>query len=85
VVDRLARPYFGLHTLDWRAVEIDPGGVSFCLSVSDWAALFARTGFAIDDIREPKAPDSAEGVQFYVDAEWAKQWPTELVWKVHKG
>ena len=85
VADRLVRPYFGLHTLDWTEVEIDPGGVNFCLPVSGWAALFRQVGFSIDDIREPRAPEPAEGVQFFVEAEWAKQWPCELVWKVHKS
>lgn len=84
VVDRLERPYFGMHTLDWRDVEIDPGGVNFCLPLSDWVALFHRIGFTVDDLREPRAPESAGGVEFFVDAEWAKRWPSELVWKVHR-
>lgn len=82
VVDRLVRPYFGLHTLDWRDVEIDPGGVNFCLPVSGWVELFHRVGFAIDDLREPRAPEAALGVEFFVSAEWARRWPSELVWKV---
>ncbi|MCP3910902.1 MAG: class I SAM-dependent methyltransferase [Actinomycetia bacterium] len=84
IVDRLVRPYFGMHTLDWREVEVDPGGVNFCLPVSEWVVLFRRTGFTIDDLREPRAPESAHGVEFSIDAEWAKRWPSELVWKVHK-
>jgi len=83
--DRLVRPYFGMHTLDWREVEIDPGGVNFCLPISEWANLFHRIGFTIDALLEPRAPESAQGVAFFVDAEWAKQWPSELVWKVHKS
>ncbi len=84
VGDRLVRPYFDMHTLDWREVEIDPGGVNFCLPVSDWVELFHRIGFGIDDLREPRAPDSANGVQFFVAAEWAKRWPSELVWKLRR-
>ncbi len=30
---KLVRPYFGMHTLDWRRAQIDPGGVNFCLPV----------------------------------------------------
>lgn len=84
VADRLARPYFGMHTLDWREVEIDPGGVSFCLPISDWMALFRRVGFVVDDLREPRAPESAEGAEFFADAEWSKHWPSELVWNVRR-
>jgi len=84
VGQRLVRPYFGLHTVDWRDAEIDPGGVNFALPLSDWVALFRRLGFAIDDLREPRAPASAEGVEFYTEAEWARQWPCELVWKLTK-
>jgi SAM-dependent methyltransferase len=82
--DRLVRPYFGMHTLGWRDVEIKPGGVNFCLPVSDWVGLLNRIGFTIDDLREPRAPESAEGVEFFVNAEWARRWPSELVWKVRR-
>ena len=84
-VDRLVQPYFGMHTLDWRAVEIDPGGVNFCLPLSDWVALFRQIGFTIDDLREPRAPDTAEGTEFFIDAHWARQWPSEVVWKLTRA
>ncbi len=80
----LVRPYFGMHTLDWRDVEIEPGGVNFCLPVSGWMALFNEIGFAVDDLQEPRAPESADGVRDFVSAEWAQRWPSELVWKVRK-
>jgi SAM-dependent methyltransferase len=84
LTDRLARPYFGMHTLDWRGAEIDPGGVNFCLPMSRWVALFRQIGFTVDDLREPQAPENAEGTEFFVDATWAKNWPSELVWKVSR-
>ena len=86
VVERLERPYFGLHTLDWREVEVDPGGVNFALPLSDWMALFRRIGFAVDDLREPRAPDDIDGdqVEFFIDAAWANRWPCEVVWKVRR-
>ena len=86
VVDHhLVRSYFELGVLDWRTVEIDPGGVNFCLSISGWMGLFRDIGFVVDDIREPRAPALAEGVEFSVDAAWARQWPSELVWKLRKA
>jgi len=84
VGDLLVRPYFGMHTLDWRHAQFDPGGINFCLPVSGWVALFHEIGFAVDDLLEPRAPDDASGVVDWVDAEWAQRWPSELVWKVHK-
>ncbi len=80
----LQRPWFGLGRLDWREVEVDPGGVEFCPSISDWVRMFREIGFVIDDFREPRAPESSVGTEFYVPAEWARQWPTEYVWKLHK-
>jgi hypothetical protein len=34
--------------------------------------------------RELYAPADAEGLTFFVDAEWAKRWPAEEVWKARK-
>lgn len=47
-------------------------------------AIPERIGFTIDDLSEPRAPESAEGVEFFVDAEWARCWPSELVLKVRR-
>jgi SAM-dependent methyltransferase len=82
ISERLQRPYFGMHTFDWREVEIDPGGVDFGLTVADWMGLFRTIGFRVDDIREPRAPASASGTEFFVAADWARRWPCEIVWKL---
>ena len=84
VVERLVRLYFDMRVFDWRELRTDPGGLDFCLSLSGWMALFRQIGFVVDDIREPRAAATAEGTQFSVAAEWAKRWPSELIWKVHK-
>ena len=73
--ETLVRPYFAMHTLDWRQAEIDPGGINFCLPISGWMALFNEIGFAVDDLLEPRAPDDADGVHDSVDAAWARRWP----------
>ena len=62
-----------MPTLDWREAEIDPGGVTFCLPFFDWVSLFHRIGFTIDDLREPRAPESVKGGDFFVTAEWARR------------
>ncbi len=57
---RLKRPYFGMHRFDWRAVEVDPGGIEFNLPISAWIRLFPETGFAIEDYLELVAPVDAQ-------------------------
>lgn len=82
--DRLHRDYFGLRKLDWREVEIDPGGIEFCLPIADWLRLFRKTGFELVDYHELQAPASTTRQAFSVPAEWAKRWPSEHVWKVRR-
>jgi SAM-dependent methyltransferase len=82
--DRLHRDYFGMYRLDWRQVAVDPGGIEFCLPISDWFRLFRETGFEILDYRELQAPPTASERPFSVPPEWARRWPSEHVWKVRK-
>jgi len=82
--EQLHRPYFGMGKLDWRDVEIEPGGVEFNLPVSQWLQLFERTGFVVERYQELQAPVNAEGFSFFVSAEWARQWPGEQVWHLRK-
>ncbi len=81
----LVRSYFGQHTFDWTDVEVDPGGVEFNLTISDWFALFRSNGLDVVDFRELQAPEHSEGTPFAVPAEWAQQYPSEIVWKLRKA
>jgi SAM-dependent methyltransferase len=85
VAPTLYRPYFGLHRMDWTQVPVDPGGVEFNLAFSAWLKLFRQTGFEIEDMIEVRAPEEAEGIAFYIDAAWAKSYPSEQVWKLRKA
>lgn len=80
----LHRDYFGLHKLDWRDVEVDPGGVEFNLPISEWISLFHRTGFEILEYMELQAPADMEANPFQSPSQWAKRWPYEQVWKLKK-
>lgn len=82
--ERLHRPYFGLHRLDWRNVEFDPGGIEFNLTQSAWLGLFREVGFDVIDYLELAAPADASGLKFTTPAEWAKRYPAEQVWKLRK-
>jgi SAM-dependent methyltransferase len=80
----LVRPWFGLHRLDWRTVPVDPGGVEFTLPTSGWFRLFAEVGFDVVDYHEPRAPAARQDVPFAVPGSWARDYPSEQVWKVRK-
>jgi SAM-dependent methyltransferase len=80
----LVRDWFGLHRIDWRSVEIDPGGVEFNLPLSAWFALFKRTGFEVLDYLELQAPDPCAAQAFGATAAWSHRYPAEPVWKLRK-
>ena len=80
----LHRDYSTLHRQDWRAVEIDPGGIEFNLPMARWLRLFRETGFAVDDYLELLAPADQTEDKFSIPATWAKRWPSEQVWKLTK-
>ena len=84
VDERLHRPYFGLGKLDWRQVEVDPGGIEFNLTHSGWLRLFRETGFEVTDYLELQAPADVVDTEFTIPANWAKNWPSEQVWQLRK-
>jgi ubiquinone/menaquinone biosynthesis C-methylase UbiE len=81
----LHRPYFGMHKVDWREVDIEPGGVEFNLTQSEWLRLFRETGFEVLDYLELQAPAESDDVKFSVPEAWATRWPSEQVWKLRKS
>jgi SAM-dependent methyltransferase len=78
--DRLQRPAFGIHRMEWP----DEIGVEFHLSHGDWLRLFRRNGFEIEDLIEVQAPEAGTTRYPYVTLQWARQWPSEEVWKVRR-
>lgn len=82
---QLLRPYFGTYRVDWTEVDVDPGGIEFVPTMAEWFRVFSDTGFTVDDYLEIQAPADAEGVPFTVDADWARRWPAEHVWKLSRS
>jgi SAM-dependent methyltransferase len=84
IVDRLVRPQFGMHRLDWRG---DGGGIEFHLGHGDWVRLLRANGFEILDLIEIRAPASGKTHEFYdhVQVEWAREWPSEEIWVARKA
>jgi SAM-dependent methyltransferase len=84
IVDRLVRPQFGMHRLDWRE---DGGGIEFHLGHGDWVKLLRANGFELLDLIEIQAPASGKTHEFYdhVQVEWAREWPSEEIWVARKA
>ena len=78
--DRLQRPAFGMYRLEWPGDD----SVNFNLPHGDWIRLLCRSGFEIDDLLELRPPPGATTHYPFVTLDWARQWPCEEVWKVHK-
>ena len=76
----LLRPSFGMHRLEW----LDDPGVEFHLSHGDWIGLLRRSGFEIEELVEVRPPADATSSYAFVTLDWARQWPSEEVWKVRK-
>ena len=77
--ERLATPYFDMHR-----VETPEGSVEFNLAVGAWIRLFRAEGFLVEDLIELRPPEGATTNFQYVTTEWARQWPSEEVWKARK-
>lgn len=78
--DRLLRPAFGMYRMEWP----DDPGVEFHLSHGDWIRLLTGFGFEIEDLIEIRPPEAATTIYPFVTNDWARQWPSEEVWKVRK-
>lgn len=84
IEERLIRPYFGLHRSDWTEAVDDPGGIEFTLPLEAWFALFRRVGFVVEDVREPRPAHGGQEMVFFATADWARRWPSEIVFKLRK-
>jgi SAM-dependent methyltransferase len=78
--DRLLRPYFGMHRLEWS----DDDSVEFHLPHGKLIALLRSSGLAVDELTEVRPPDGSTTRFPLVTLEWAQQWPCEEIWKATK-
>ena len=80
--DRLARPQFGLHRVEWH--DADGPSVEFHLPHGEMIRLLRETGFEIEALHELQpAPDAPTRFP-HVTLEWARSWPSEEIWVARK-
>jgi SAM-dependent methyltransferase len=80
---QLVRPQRGLYRLDW--IDDDPA-VEFHPPTGELLRILRANRFELLDLVELFAPDDAVDHEYYshVPAEWAKQWPSEEIWRARK-
>ena len=83
---KLVRPLNGMHRLDWTDDEVG-ASTEFHVSHSELFQILRRAGFDVLDFRELYAPEGAVDHPYYqyVSAEWARQWPSEEIWRAKKS
>ena len=79
--ERLLRPFFGMHRFEWP----DDESVEFHLGHGDMIRLLRRCGFEVEDLIEVQPPEGATTEWPLASIDWARQWPTEEVWKARKA
>ncbi|HEV7563189.1 MAG TPA: class I SAM-dependent methyltransferase [Solirubrobacterales bacterium] len=79
--DRLLRPYFGLHRLEWSDGE---GSVEFHLPHGELIALLRENGLQVEELIEVRPPDGSTTRYPWARLDWSQRWPSEEVWKARK-
>lgn len=78
--ERLLRPYFDHHRTVWP----DEDGVEFHLAYGDWIRLLRQSGFDVTDLVELRPAEGATTRYPWMSLDWARQWPSEEVWKARR-
>jgi ubiquinone/menaquinone biosynthesis C-methylase UbiE len=81
--DRLSRrlqyDYFDLHREEYR------DEVNFNLPYGEWIRLFRANSLVVEDLIElPPPPHGRTTYVSKTEAEWARHWPTEVIWRARK-
>ncbi|MFE2750467.1 class I SAM-dependent methyltransferase [Actinosynnema sp. NPDC059335] len=74
----LRRPQFGLRRVDHGT------STEFTLPHGEMLRLLRAGGFTVEDLIELQAPTPAEREYDEVSSEWARQWPSEEIWKARR-
>jgi len=59
-------------------------GVTFAIGYGDWIRLLRANGFEVGDLIEIRPPEGSTSRYPIAALDWARQWPSEEVWKARK-
>jgi SAM-dependent methyltransferase len=78
----LLRPLFGLHRVEWA----DTDSVEFHLPHGEWIRLLRGSGLEVLDLVELQAPEGGKEHRYpgLPERWWARQWPSEEIWRARK-
>jgi SAM-dependent methyltransferase len=77
-VETLQRSQRGLYRIEWSA----PDEIEFQLGHGDWIDVLRANGFEIERLVELfAAADAVDHGYYHTNAEWAKRWPSEEIWR----
>ncbi|MGI9610010.1 MAG: class I SAM-dependent methyltransferase [Acidimicrobiia bacterium] len=76
----MLRPQFGMRRFEWP----DDVSVEFHISHGAMIRLLRANGLEILDLIEVQAPEGRSEVRFNVPRDWARQWPSEEIWRASK-
>jgi SAM-dependent methyltransferase len=75
----LVNDYFGLTHQEW------PDSVDFQLPYGEWIRLFRRNSLLVEDLIETRpSPCISSTYRNEEENEWARRWPVEQIWRLHK-
>ena len=69
-----------MHRFEWP----DDPSVEFHLGYGAWIRLLRDNDFVVEDLIELRPPPDAETSYPFVTLEWARQWPSEEIWRARK-
>lgn len=78
--EQMLRPQRDMLRFEWP----DDPSVEFHMSHGDWIRLLRSSGFDVVDLIEVWPPDGSESCCPFVDADWARRWPAEEVWRARR-
>jgi SAM-dependent methyltransferase len=81
VGERLVRPWFGMHRIEWP----DDDSVEFHLPHGKLIDLLRSCELEVEGLVEIQPPADATTRFHWMPLEWARRWPCEEVWKARKA
>jgi len=78
------RPYFHLGRTEWQDLGDGPS-IEWQLTYGAWIRLFRSNGFEIEELIELRPAPDARTTYDISPLDWARDFPSEHIWKVRKA